>query len=174
MKLLSTLLASLIFVLCIGTTSSTAAIESEALEENIREMFESYINVYNRRFQSRTGDAEFREEIVQYLHTPLVMFPATSPPQVVETSAKAAANFAGFTNMLISKGVKNLEWQDLQIRVLSPNKAIANNVGHGTDAEGRLVYETVSVYLVLKSDAGWVIQTLNPYLIDQRFSLAGP
>ena len=58
---------------------------------------------------------------------------------------------------------------NLKAIALSPSKAVANNVGHGIDADGQVVYETASVYLVYRSDASWVIQTLNPYLLENHF-----
>ena len=77
-----------------------------------------------------------------------------------------AQNFLGFTKNLDKQGVRSLEWKDVRIHVLTPTKALANNYAHGIDEEGNVVYETVSVYLIYKTDEGWRIQTFNPYHIS--------
>ncbi|WP_152025259.1 hypothetical protein [Congregibacter litoralis] len=72
-------------------------------------------------------------------------------------------NFEAFVNMLDSKKVMRLEWQRVQLQILTPNKILANNVGHGLNAAGEVVYETVSLYLLVRDEGDWKIALFSPY-----------
>jgi hypothetical protein len=89
---------------------------------------------------------------------------------MVESAEQVGRNFAGFVAKLEQKGVERLQWQDKQLKVLSPTQVLASNVGRGVDADGKVLYETVSIYLVYKIDGRWKIISLNPYQVDNRIA----
>jgi hypothetical protein len=173
MTLIKTLAATLIVVVLLAALPTSAAQDAADVEGEVRDMLERYLAVYNRRFSDAASETEFKSDIVGFLRMPLVMFPPTGAPSVIASPDEAARNFAGFTSMLKSKGVIQLRWHDRQLQVLTPTKVLVNNLGHGVDEEGNLVYETVSVYLLFKSSAGWQIQTLSPYFVENRFEIEG-
>ncbi|MEM7691619.1 MAG: hypothetical protein AAF194_04135 [Pseudomonadota bacterium] len=156
----------IVLVYFFQASAIAAAGDSEKAQAQVLQMFNDYLAVYNARFGNSAADMAFKENIVGYLHTPLVMFPPAGEPRVVTTQEQAANNFAAFTSMLEKRGVEKLQWHTLEVEILSPTKAIANNTGRGVDAKGKVVYETVSVYLVFKGKDGWKIQTLSPYLVE--------
>lgn len=172
MKSLKLLMLPMILTLSIGAAHASASDNSGQVLKEVHAMFDAYMEVYNRRFTNVIDDEGYQTEIAQYLYAPLLMFPPTNKPAVMDTPEAAAKNFAGFTAMLMRKGVTRLKWHDMQLRVLSPTKVLANNVGRGSDVDGNLVYETVSVYVVYKSDDGWKIQTLNPYLVENKWDFS--
>lgn len=171
MKSMQLLFLPLILAMAIGASPVHAEDDSTQIIDEVRSMFGQYMAVYNRRFNNAIDDAGYKNEIAEYLYAPLLMFPPTSKPAVLDTPEAAAENFAGFTAMLMRKGVTRLKWHDMQLQVLSPTKVLANNVGRGTDIDGNIVYETVSVYIVFKSENGWKIQTLNPYLVENKIDI---
>ncbi len=160
--------------LLVGAVPLCMAEETVPVEAQVDQFFDQYIATYNRRFGQPERDAAFQTEIVEHIHTPLLQAPPTGTPRVLESAEAVGRNFAGFVTMLERKGVQQLQWQDKQIRVLSPTQALANNVGQGIDANGKVVYETVSIYLVYKIEGSWQIISFSPYGIQNRISILEP
>ncbi|GAB4200303.1 MAG: hypothetical protein Tsb002_36390 [Wenzhouxiangellaceae bacterium] len=159
------------FILSASLMRVGSAQQSLAFEEEVRQFFEQYLAVYNRRFDHPQDDTAFKEDMAGFLHGPLLQLPPTSPPRLMESAELAASNFAGFVALLEQKGVRRLYWHEMQLQVLTPTKVLANNIGHGVDAEGNVVYETISVYLLYKSEAGWRIVVFSPYQMANKFEL---
>lgn len=143
-------------------------------EHSLRTFFAEYLDIYNRRFGHPDRSAQFRSELQSVVLLPLMQAPPSSAPRVVETADVLGRNFEGFVTQLEKKGVAELRWNSVELQMLSENKAIANNIGHGVDADGNVVYETVSVYLLYRQDGKWRIFLFSPYALDKRISLAGP
>ncbi len=160
---------TMLLLLISGT--GCAAQDSRPVEAEVAQFFDKYIETYNRRFGKPEADAVFQREIAQYLNAPLMQAPPNRSPRVVESAEVAGRNFAGFVAQLESKGVQRLQWHEKQLWVLSPTQVLASNVGHGVNAEGDIVYETVSIYLVYKVEGAWKIVSLSPYQMENKISL---
>ncbi len=157
--------------LVFGPLQLCAAQEPAGVEAEVDQFFDRYISTYNRRFGKPQTDAVFRQEIVEHLYTPLLQAPPTRSPRVIDSAEEVGRNFAGFVTMLERKGVQQLQWQEKQIRVLSPTQVLANNAARGINAAGKVVYETVSIYLVYKVEGRWKIISFSPYGIENRITL---
>lgn len=160
-------------VLSLGMASLGAAQDSSAVVAEVDAFFDRYIATYNRRFGYPARDAVFREEIVEYLNTPLLQAPPNRTPWMVDSAEQVGRNFAGFVSQLESKGVARLQWREKQLNVLSPTQVLASNVGEGVDADGNVIYETVSIYLVYNIEGRWKIISFSPYAMENRLSLSG-
>lgn len=154
-----------------GLGAACAAQDPVAVQAEVDQFFDRYIATYNRRFGKPEADTAFQKEIAEYLNAPLLQAPPNRPPRVTESAEVAGRNFAGFVSLLESKGVERLQWHEKQLWVLSPTQVLASNVGHGVNADGEIVYETVSIYLVYKIDERWKIISLSPYEIDHKITL---
>jgi hypothetical protein len=119
--------------------------------------------VYNRRLGNPDRSEQFRRELSEMVLMPLMVAPPMAKPRVPNSMGAFTENFEGFVSMLETSGVTRLEWQRTQMQVLTKNKILANNVGHGVNAAGEIVYETVSLYLLFRSNGKWQIALFSPY-----------
>lgn len=158
------------FTLLLIVAPLYGAEEAEPVAAQVDRFFDQYISTYNRRFGNPGGEAAFRAEIVEHLNIPLLQAPPNRSPMMVESAEQVGRNFAGFVAQLEQKGVERLQWQDKQLKVLSPTQVLASNVGHGVDGDGKVLYETVSIYLVYKINGRWKIISLSPYQVDNRIA----
>ena len=157
--------------LMLGMAPLCSARDAIPVEAQVDQFFDQYISTYNRRFGNPGGEAAFRAEIVEYLNIPLLQAPPNRSPMMVESAERVGRNFAGFVAQLEQKGVERLQWQEKRLKVLSPTQVLASNVGHGVDADGNTVYETVSIYLVYKIEGRWKIISLSPYQVQNKVAL---
>ncbi len=147
--------------------------ENTAIESELEQFFDDYLAVYNRRFNNPEGSDIFRQQITALVHDPLLLSPPASKPQAPESMAVFARSFEAFVTQLEQRGVQRLQWHNTQLRVLTPNKVLANNIGHGIDKDGNVAYETISLYLVYRTDDGWKIAMFSPYSLDNALDIAG-
>lgn len=157
-------------VLLVGFAPLGSAGDDLPVAAQVDRFFDAYIGTYNRRFGNPDRDAAFRTEILEHLNVPLLQAPPNRSPIMVESADRVARNFASFVAQLEQKGVVRLQWQDKQLKVLSPTQVLASNVGHGVDAQGNLLYETVSIYLVYKIEGRWKIISFSPYQVDNAIA----
>jgi len=154
----------LIAVLTIAANSVSAqSADREHIEREAANFFENYLAVYNRRFGHPERSAQFRKELGNLVQMPLLISPPMNAPQTPPSKDVFTENFEGFVKMLEGKNVTRLEWQQLQLHVLTPNKVLANNIGYGYTETGEVAYETVSLYLIYRHDDSWKIAMFSPY-----------
>lgn len=159
------------FILVVSTPNFAG---DESKEENLsqaREFFDDYLAVYNRRFGHPERSVQFRTELIGLVHDELMISPPNSPPQVLTDLQLFAKSFEGFVTGLEKKGAVRLQWKNVELKELAPNKILANNIGHGMNAEGELVYETVSLYLLFKVEGQWKIALFSPYLPENTLDI---
>ncbi len=137
----------------------------------VSNFMDEYLGVYNRRFGYPERSAQFREELGRLVTMPFLQSPPTTKPRVPETRAEFTKNFEGFLNMLEDKGVVRLVWAQKEFKVLTPNKVLVNNIGQGLSADNKVVYETVSLYLLYREDQGWRIAMFSPYSVENLIHL---
>ena len=145
--------------------------DSRLAEWEASAFFNDYLDVYNRRFGHPERSEQFRSEISTLVNFPVMQSPPTGLPFVTESKEDFGRNFEGFLIGLEKKGVSQLVWKKTSFHALSPNKVLANNIGHGVDDDGNILYETVSLYLLVKGDDGWRISLFSPYLLDNDLQI---
>lgn len=157
---------------CLLLTLSYSALadpnERQMIELEAQAFMERYLNVYNRRFGHPERGEQFRKELGELVGMPLLVSPPTSTPRVPPSREAFTKSFEAFVRMLDTKQVARLEWERLNLQVLTRNKVLANNIGHGYNEAGELVYETVSLYLLYRDDSEgeWKIVLFSPYDIE--------
>ena len=154
--------AALLLVTCC-TTSADPPTARDLLELEAKGFMDRYLEVYNRRFGHPERSEQFRRELGELVLMPLLLAPPMTRPRVPASLGAFTKNFEGFVEMLEAREVKRLVWQRVQLQVLTPNKILANNVGHGLNAAGDVVYETVSLYLLFRDEGSWKIALFSPY-----------
>jgi len=163
----------LVITTCLFSNLGMAAGESDSIEQQASQFMDEYLAVYNRRLNRPEHSDLFRSELAALVHTPLLLSPPTGTPQVPSSADHLARNFEAFVTQLEGKDVVRLEWQQTQFRVLTPNKVLANNIGHGVTANGDVAYETISLYLLHRPspDESWKIAMFSPYSLSHKLSL---
>ncbi len=141
------------------------------LHQQLQLFFEDYLSVYNRRFGRPEGSDAFRSEIIELVHFPILQSPPKGAPKSISDPELFAKRFEHFVVSLDKKGVERLKWASVQLHPLSASKVLANNIGHGVNAQGDVIYETVSLYLLYKENDRWRIALFSPYLIDNAIDL---
>lgn len=169
MTLFKAICASLL--LAMSTFVSASENDSQAIEREAAAFLDNYLSVYNRRFGHPERSAQFRRELGELVHMPFLQAPPTGKPLVPESLEAFTASFEGFVSMLEQKNVDRLEWQQVQLHVLTPNKVLANNIGRGLTVNGEVAYETISLYLLYRGEDGWKIAMFSPYYINNALSL---
>jgi hypothetical protein len=154
--------AALLLAICCSASADPPSAR-ELIEFEAKGFMDRYLAVYNRRFGHPERSEQFRRELGDLVLMPLLVAPPMTKPRVPTSLGNFTKNFEGFVSMLESKGVTRLEWQRTQLQVLTANKVLANNVGHGLNAAGEIVYKTVSLYLLFRDDGAWKIALFSPY-----------
>ena len=167
---MKTLFAILTIVIC--TTCFADEVDTVDLKQEAAAFFDDYLQVYNRRFGHPERSEQFQSEINALVHMPVMQSPPVSLPVVPESREKFGSNFEGFLLGLERKGVKKLVWNKTSFHVLSSRKMLANNIGHGVDDKGNVLYETISLYLLVRGDDGWRIALFSPYLPENELNIA--
>jgi len=154
--------AALLLATCCAASADPPSAH-ELLELEAKGFMDRYLAVYNRRFGHPERSEQFRRELGELVLTPLMVAPPMTKPRVPISLGAFTENFEGFVKMLESRGVTRLKWQRTQLQILTENKILANNVGHGLNAAGETVYETVSLYLLFRDEGSWKIALFSPY-----------
>ncbi len=162
MKKLASTILLLLCTVCAAETSPNHSLEREAAL-----FFDDYINTFNTRIGHPERSEAFRSDMAELLYEPLLSAPQKSAPRVMTSRAEYAKNLESFIGFLESKGVVSLQYDSVQLHVLTPTKVLANNIGRGIDAAGETQYETISVYLLYLNEGQWQIAMLSAYDMDK-------
>nr|WP_234399179.1 hypothetical protein [Pseudoalteromonas sp. T1lg75] len=114
--LLLTLFLAPLFCSQALATGSAQQAEDEAA---IKALFSSYMNKYNGYIQGKSL------EHVEQLYMPQVMLMSSANPPVAMSADEFGKQVVVFLDGLKSKGVTSVNWQELNIRLLDNNIAIA-------------------------------------------------
>lgn len=167
MKLLQTLSILLLSSTCLNDAVAEASAEVQATE-----FFEQYIGLYNQRFGHPERSDMFREEMARLMFEPLLQVPPKGAPRVHESRQAFVKNLEGFVSQLEKLGVVELKYDQIQLHRLTANKLIANNIGHGLNENGDVVYKTISLYLLFRADEQWQLSVLHGYDVDKALNLS--
>lgn len=133
--------------------------------------FDQYLDTYNQRFGHPERSTHFRESLKRLVTDTVMFSPPSGKPQAPPSKDEFAKGFETFVMNLEKKGVVKLQWEKVDINLLSPNKILANNVGIGVDAQGNVHYQTISLYLLVKIDEKWQIALFSPYLKEYALKI---
>lgn len=161
----------LTFALALGFQSSAFAEQADSsyIQREATDFFHTYLGTYNKRLGQPDRDADFLAELSALVNKPFIMAPpSATAPFYPESDELFARVFSGFVKQLERKGAVRMEWQQISIQVLTSHKVLANNIGRAFNADGEVVYETISLYLLHRSDSGWKITMFSPYDFAQR------
>lgn len=145
--------------------------QNAEIKKEVKSFLDNYLDAYNKRIAKETSADEFIRELSVFLNTPFIIAPPKSASRYPETFEQKKQSFDGFVKSLHKKNAVKLQWREVKLRVLTDNKVLANNVGEGVDHKGRVVYETVSVYLIRKGKDGWKIVLFSPYDINNKIEI---
>lgn len=144
------------------------------IKQQARDFFHDYINSYNRRFKHPAKKEAFINDLSALVNMPFMMSPSNSTtlPRIFNTLDEFSPFFERFVQNLESKGAVSLQWQEINLHVLSENRILANNVGLALNAEGEKVYETISLYLIQRINNQWKIVLFSPYDFANRLQFS--
>lgn len=161
----------LLFLACSMTHVAAQETKTDKqIKAEVRAFFDAYLDTYNQRFGHPEKAPAFINTLRTLIHTPFLMAPPNSPPFQPKDKEQLTRAFDGFVSSLEQKGAMKLMWKKVSLKVLSPHKVLANNVGYAIDADGHEVYKTVSVYLVVKVNDEWKITVFSPYELSREWS----
>ncbi len=151
-----------------------APTDAAALKQEATRFFHTYLNTYNKRLGHPEREEAFLDELSALISKPFIMAPpSANAPFYPESEEMFARAFGGFVKQLERKGGVRMEWQEINVEVLTQNKILANNIGRAFSAEGDVVYETISLYLLHRSDDGWKIAVFSPYDVGNKLAIQG-
>lgn len=175
MKTIRLLFLSLTFICMTSACTSINAREATIketqpshaqLKKEATDFLNVYLNAYNKRFGHPERKESFMAELTGLLNDPFIL----APPKNKPFSPDNLTGFERFVQGLEKKGAVKLRWEEMNLHVLTEKKILANNVGFGIDAGGKVVYETVSVYLLYRTDNGWKIVLFSPYDMQNKLT----
>ncbi len=158
--------------ICFLTGNASAADEKKLINEGIntevRQFFDNYLNTYNQRFGQPDKTESFISSISALIHEPFLMSPPASAPFQPQGQNQLTQVFDGFVQNLEKKGAVKLSWQSVNLQVMTANKVLANNIGIATNKKGEVVYETISIYLLVRDEGNWKIALFSPYELERK------
>ncbi len=154
------------------THAKNNVVESDvAIKSEVKQFFDTYLKTYNQRFGRPDRTESFINSLSNLVHQPFIMSPPTGAPFQPKDQAAFTQVFNGFVQQLEKKGAVKLTWKSVDFEILSPNKVLANNIGIATNVKGDVIYETISVYLLYRSEDGWKIVLFSPYELERSVVL---
>jgi hypothetical protein len=156
LSLISTLILTLIF-----TPLSYAGESNHSPKESAEAFMQDYLNGYEKYLKGG-NDADVTL-VTEHFSEPMVMMPPSGPAPMA-THEDFAPNIKYFLdNALKKKGVVKLEWARLQMAILSDTQALASGLANALDKNGNTVEQRASIYLLTKSEEGWVVSVNLPH-----------
>ncbi|MFY8273299.1 hypothetical protein AAEU32_04150 [Pseudoalteromonas sp. SSDWG2] len=142
----------LIMSLCCGASwAFEMPTEDKINKQAITLLFADYMGHYNAYLRG-----EKLEGITQ-MYTPTVMLMSSSNiPQSIDNE-RFTAQVALFLDNLKSQGVTSVHWQQVNIRLLDNNIAVATNLAVRYGDNGAIFNKVGATYLLYKTDDHWRI-----------------
>ncbi|WP_105265035.1 hypothetical protein [Pseudoalteromonas sp. T1lg76] len=120
-------------------------------EAAIKALFASYMNKYNGYIQGKSLTH------VEQLYMPQVMLMSSANPPVAMPAKDFSKQVVGFLDSLKSKGVASVNWQQVNVRLIDKNIAIATNVAVRYRDNGEVFNKVGATYFLYKTDENWRI-----------------
>lgn len=132
-------------------------------EVEIQQLFTNYMAKYNHYIQ--TGELQHEPG----LYHPQVMLVSDKRVPSVVTEAQLYSQIEVFLASLKKRGVSSVEWQKVDIHLLSNNMALASNVAVRYNKQGEVVDRVGASYTLSKQDKGWRIAAFAVHPVDNAF-----
>lgn len=129
----------------------------------IQQLFASYMSKYNHYIQ--TGELQHAPG----LYHPHVMLVSDKRVPSVVTEAQLYSQIEVFLDSLKKRGVSKVNWQKVDIHLLSNNMALASNVAIRYNKQGEVVDRVGASYTLSKHDKGWRIAAFSVHPVDNAF-----
>ena len=172
-KIIKTITCIILLISNLGVEArqNTQPVPWSVTSEQVNLFFDAYLDTYNQRFGHPDKTAEFITSLSSLIHDPFIMSPVNNPPFLLPTTADLTRGFDGFVQQLEAKGAVKLSWRQVNLTALSANKVLANNAAVATNAVGEVVYETQSLYLLVRVDDQWKIALFSPYELGRDITV---
>ena len=151
-----------ISVLVLIFTAKLAASPSQNKAE-IQQLFADYMAKYNHYLQ--TGKLHHAPG----LYHPQVMLVSEQRVPTVVSEAQLYSQIEVFLDSLKNRGVSNVNWQKVDIHLLSNKMALASNVAIRYNQQGKVVDRVGASYTLSKHDQGWRIAAFAVHPVDNAF-----
>lgn len=129
----------------------------------IEQLFTNYMTKYNHYIQ--TGELQHTPG----LYHPQVMLVSDKRVPSVVTEAQLYSQIEVFLDSLKKRGVSKVNWQKVDIHLLSNNMALASNVAIRYNKQGEVVDRVGASYTLSKQDKGWRIAAFAVHPVDNAF-----
>jgi hypothetical protein len=156
LALISTLIVTLIIA-----PASFASEPKQSAKASAEAFMQDYLDGYEK-YLTGGNDADVTL-VTEHFSEPMVMMPSSGPAPMA-THEDFAPNIKYFLdNALKKKGVVKLEWERLQMAILSETQALASGLANALDRNGETVEQRASIYLLTKSKDGWAVSVNLPH-----------
>lgn len=148
-------------LLCFSSLSAFANTQQTSKEQaQIKEVFAQYMRSYNNYLKT---NVMLKDQAI-YTETLMLITPNRAPAILDET--KFSNLIEGFLDGLRSKGVNNIAWEKLQIKLLSNSVAVASNAAVRYKKNGDVYDHAAATYMLTKVNEQWKIATLAPHAAE--------
>ncbi len=152
------LLCLMIAPLCFSETTKDLILLSE-----VNDFFDQYLKHYNRFIDNKT-DQQALDMASNDIGLPAIHLTPGGQVVVFDDPESVTNNTATFLNRLRKNAMSQIVWSQKNIRILTPNSAIASNVANILDAEQNDKQRITATYLLHKQNQQWriVVRTIHP------------
>jgi len=141
MKLRQALAALLVFATWVGT--ALAGTEEDAVKDALK--------AYEQAWSQHDGQA-----VASFYYEP-AMRVGKGGPVVRATQAEQSAFFEAFLRGLVERGYARSAWEELEVRLLDPQTALASGITVRYREDGSVLERVAVTYGLRKSGEGWKI-----------------
>lgn len=146
-------------------TTSVHATEPSDDKAQITQVFAHYMQNYNSYLKTKVMNK------AQSLYTDKMMLITPNRTPAVLNEEKLAKGIQAFLDGLRAKGVNNIAWDKLQIKLLSSSVAIASNTAVRYKSNGDIYDRAAATYMLTKNNNQWKIATLAPHAVKNVLPL---
>lgn len=116
----------------------------------VKLFFDDYLKYYNAIIENPNNQDALVASAENY-HSPAIQIIPNIPLRMVHEKQKLMNGSRAFLLSLKEKGVTTIEWENIQIKMLSENSAIASNIGVRYLSDGKIHNKAAATYLLKKS-----------------------
>lgn len=139
--------------------SAQASNNQLSQNQEIMIFFDNYMQYYNDYIKDRSNSNALNLLAETYHKSAFQIIPGV-PISPLDDTQKIAAGSQRFLDSLVSQGVAHIEWQKVNIELLTEVTAYASNVGVRYKKDGKVLNKAAADYLIVKTPQGWKIAAL--------------
>lgn len=136
--------------------SSSTSDNSEALRQQANDFFHGYINHLNLYLSGEDLQA-VKNKTSQDIRLPSLVIQPNGNLSQFKEQEQVVKGFTAFLEQIKAQGVKQIQWQKMDLKSINDYAVVANNTAQLIDDQGKIIQTIKAVYVLHRAENDWAI-----------------